>query len=133
MLSDHVVQTSKLSPRSCLERWGVKDCLHVCLVEESWSIEALLETVDCLFVLFARCLQALNHLFGCAVLEGVLQVRELLRVGQLVPIVDRYDKLFSKGLPIDQTSIKSGDVQLRQSDSSRCRRHRWGLLGVTLE
>ena len=111
VLTDCVMQTTQFFSISILEGRHFKYRLNRGLMNEAWAVKLLLQTINCFLVMIPRPRQTINGALSSTFLQGMFQLRQLLKVRKLTSAVHRDLKLFPKNRPVYKVSIKSGNVQ----------------------
>lgn len=83
MLLHYVVEPAQFFAAAVLEAWCFNDFLHMRLVDEPRSIKSCNEALDSFFIMLTRARQPFNCMFGCAILERMLQIHQLFRIRQV--------------------------------------------------
>ena len=84
--------------------------MHV--INQKWILIAGLQKGHSLYIVRTSLGQALNSRLGRTLLDGLLEIDQLLCIRQSLALINGYTELLPELNPIENISIKGGNIQL---------------------
>ena len=106
------MQASQLPPLAILQWGSVHEGADMGTMYQSPAVLGGLQTIKRFLVLVTKLGDALNPTPGRPLLDGLLQIDELLSVRQTFPAMDGYMELFPELLPVQHLTNECRDAQL---------------------
>lgn len=117
VLLDRVVKAMEFLSRSILKTGCFEYHAYMGLVVQTWSIISQFEAVNRFGIVLTGSRQPFDDTFRSAVLECMLKVNKLFRVGKHRSVMNRDTKLLPEHFPTKDVSIKGGNVKFREFDT----------------
>ena len=84
----------------------------MCLMDLTWSIIPLLQALDGFIIMITRLRKTRNQTLGGLVLDGILEVHQLLLLGNTWSVMYRNTKLLPEILPSKDVSMEGWQLKL---------------------